>query len=134
MDADRATRIAMDTSEFYVRQLLIRAVAVGERIAVYSHEPGRWESLTQPNIAVAERRRPPPFVPTIMVNDRPTALSAAGLAATVITLGRASDAGSAPDLRFVQTSESTVQISTPGRRLDVAIVAFRQEQAWMGLA
>jgi type VII secretion protein EccE len=133
-DADRATRIAMDTSEFYVRQLLIRAAAVGERIAIYSHEPGRWESLTQPNIAVAERRRPPPFVPTITVNDRPTALSAAGLSATVITLGRASEAESAPDLRFVQTSESTVQISTPSQRLDVAIVAFRQEQAWMGLA
>jgi hypothetical protein len=133
-DADRTTRIAMDTSEFYARQLLIRAAAVGERIAVYSYEPGRWESLTQPNIAVAERRRPPPFVPTITVNERPTALSAAGLSATVITLGRASEAGSAPDLRFVQTSESTVQISTPSQRLDVAIVAFRQEQAWMGLA
>jgi len=34
----------------------------------------------------------------------------------------------------VQTSESTVQIHTPAQRLDVAIVAFRQEQAWMGLA
>ena len=133
-DADRATRIAMDTSDFYVRQLLIRAAAVGECIAVYSHQPRRWESLTQPNIAVAERRRPPPFVPTITVNDRPTSLSAAGLSATVITLGPAPGVGSAPDLRFVQTSESTVQIHTPAQRLDVAIVAFRQEQAWMGLA
>jgi hypothetical protein len=132
-DADRATRIAMDTSDFYVRQLLIRAAAVGERIAVYSHQPGRWESLTQSNIAVAERRRPSAFVPTITVNDGPTALSAAGLSATVITLGAASDAGSAPDLRFVQTSQSTVQISTPTQQFDVAIVAFRQEQAWMGL-
>jgi hypothetical protein len=26
-----------------------------------------------------------------------------------------------------------VQIHTPTQRLDVAIVAFRQEQAWMGL-
>ena len=70
-DPDRATRISMQTSEFYVRQLLIRAAAVGERIAIYSHQPDRWDSLTQPNIAVAERRRPPPFVPTITVNDRP---------------------------------------------------------------
>jgi type VII secretion protein EccE len=133
-DADRVTRISMDTSDFFVRQLLIRAAAVGERIAIYSHQPVRWESLTQPSIAVAERRRPPAFVPTITVHDRPTALSAAGLSATVISLGAASDGGSAPDLRFAQTSQSTVRISTPFRQLDVAIVAFRQEQAWMGLA
>jgi len=133
-DPDRATRISMQTSEFYVRQLLIRAAAVGERIAIYSHQPDRWNSLTQPNIAVAERRRPPPFVPTITVNDRPTALAAAGLSATVITLGAIGDAGLAPDLRFVQTSPTTVLIATPTQELEVAIVAFRQEQAWMGLA
>ena len=133
-DPDRATRISMQASEFYVRQLLIRAAAVGERIAIYSHQPDRWNSLTQPNIAVAERRRPPPFVPTITVNDRPTALAAAGLSATVITLGAVGDAGLAPDLRFVQTSPTTVLIATPTQELEVAIVAFRQEQAWMGLA
>ncbi len=133
-DPDRATRISMQTSDFYVRQLLIRAAAVGERIAIYSHQPDRWNSLTQPNIAVAERRRPPPFVPTITVNDRPTALAAAGLSATVITLGAVGDAGPAPDLRFVQTSPDTVQITTATQQLEVAIVAFRQEQAWMGLA
>ena len=133
-DPDRATRISMQTSEFYVRQLLIRAAAVGERIAIYSHQPDRWNSLTQPNIAVAERRRPPPFVPTITVNDRPTALAAAGLSATVITLGAVGEAGLAPDLRFVQTSPTTVLIATPTQELEVAIVAFRQEQAWMGLA
>jgi hypothetical protein len=27
-----------------------------------------------------------------------------------------------------------VQISTPTQELEVAVVAFRQEQAWMGLA
>jgi type VII secretion protein EccE len=133
-DPDRATRISMHTSDFYVRQLLIRAAAVGERIAIYSHQPERWNSLTQPNIAVADRRRPPPFVPTITVNDRPTALAAAGLSATVITLGAAGDGGPASDLRFVQTSQSTVQISAPTQQLEVEIVAFRQEQAWMGLA
>jgi hypothetical protein len=131
-DPDRATRISMDTSEFYNRQLLIRAAAVGERIAIYSHQPTRWNSLTQPNIAVAERLRPPQFVPTIAVNDRPTALSAAGLASTVISLGRA-EAGLPPDLQFTQTSNSTVQISTPTQSIDVAIVAFLQEEAWMGL-
>ena len=132
-DPDRATRISMNTSEFYVRQLLIRAAAVGERIVIYSHQPTRWNSLTQPNIAVAERRRPPPFVPTITVNDRPTALSAAGLSATVISLGPLADDGPSPDLRFVQTSDSVVQISTPTQSMQIAIVAFRQEQAWMGL-
>ena len=132
-DPDRATRISMHTSEFYVRQLLIRAAAVGERIAIYSHQPTRWNSLTQPNIAVAERRRPPPFVPTITVNDRPTALSAAGLSATVISLGPLADDGPTPDLRFVQTSDSVVHVSTPTQSMQIVIVAFRQEQAWMGL-
>src|SRR5262249_35270958 len=118
-DADRATRISMDTSDFYVRQLLIRAAAAGERIAVSSHSPSPWESLTHPNSAVPEHRRPPVFVPTIAVNYRPTALSAAGLSATVISLGAAPDGGSAPDLRFVQTSQSTVRIGTPTQELDV---------------
>jgi len=96
----------MDTSEFYIRQLLIRAAAVGERIAIYSHQPTRWAALTQPNIAVAERRRAPEFVPTITVNDRPTAISAAGLSSTVITLGRP-ESGLPPDLLFRQTSDRT---------------------------
>ena len=82
---------------------------------------------------MAERRRPPPFVPTITVNDRPTALSAAGLSATVITLGPLADDGPTPDLRFVQTSDSVVHVSTPTQSMQIVIVAFRQEQAWMGL-
>jgi type VII secretion protein EccE len=130
-DPQQATRIVMDTSDHYVRQLLVRAVAVGESVAIYSEHPQRWESLTQPNIAVVDRRGAADFVPTIVVNDRPTAPPSAGLSATVITLGR--DAGGpAPDLRFVQTSESTVRVSSRAATLDLAIVAFRQEQAWTG--
>jgi type VII secretion protein EccE len=131
-DPQRATRIVMDTSEFYVRQLLIRAAAVGERIAIYSHEPSRWARLSAPNIAVVDRRRPPEFVPTIIVSDRPTTPPSAGLSSTVITLGGADGAGPAPDLSFEQTSDSTVRITTAALSLDVAIVAFRQEQAWTG--
>jgi hypothetical protein len=37
-----------------------------------------------------------------------------------------------PDIRFVQTSQSTVRITSGAYDLDVAIVAFRQEQAWTG--
>jgi hypothetical protein len=51
----RATRIVMDISEFCVRQLLVRAVAVGESIAIYSDQPARWLPLAQANIAVVER-------------------------------------------------------------------------------
>jgi type VII secretion protein EccE len=130
-DPQRATRVVMDTSDFYVRQLLLRAAAVGERIAIYSNQPQRWVGLSQPNIAIVERRRAPEFVPTIIVNDRPVALPSAGLSSTVVTLGRA-DRGPAPDIRFVQTSRSTVRITSGADDLDVAIVAFRQEQAWTG--
>jgi hypothetical protein len=130
-DPQRATRVVMDTSDFYVRQLLVRAAAVGERIAIYSDEPARWLALSQPNIAVVERRRALEFVPSIIVNDRPTTPPSAGLSSTVITLGPA-DRGRAPDIRFVQTSRSTVRITSGAYDLDVAVVAFRQEQAWTG--
>ena len=110
----------------------MRAVAVGERVAIYSDHPEQWLSLAQPNIAVVQRRGTPDFVPTIVVNDRPTAPPPVGLSATVITLGRSDSRGPAPDLRFVQTSESTVRVSSRHRTLDLAIVVFRQEQAWTG--
>ena len=100
-DPRQATRVVMDTPDFYVRQLLAHAVAVGERVAIYSDHPEQWLSLAQPNIAVVQRRGTPYFVPTIVVNDRPTA-PPVGLSATVITLGRSESRGPAPDLRFVQ--------------------------------
>ena len=131
-DPQRATRITMNTSPFYVRQLLIRAAAVGERIAVYTNAPERWATLEQPAIAIVSRSRPPEFVPSIIVSDRPGSPPAAGLAATVITIGRGDLEGTAPDLRFVQTSRSVVQITAPTFVTEVAIAAFRQEQAWTG--
>jgi type VII secretion protein EccE len=131
-DPQRATRITMDTSEFYVRQLLIRAAATGERIAIYSHQPSRWHQLAQPNIAVVERRRPAEFVPTIIVNDRPISAPSAGLSSTVITLGKIDPRGPEPDLYFEQTSRSTVRVITDTQAVEVAIVVFRQEQAFTG--
>lgn len=131
-DPQRATRITMDTSEFYVRQLLIRAAATGERIAIYSHQPSRWQQLAQPNIAVVERRRPAEFVPTIIVNDRPISAPTAGLSSTVITLGKIDPRGPDPDLYFEQTSRSTVRVITDTQAVEVAIVVFRQEQAFTG--
>jgi hypothetical protein len=68
-DPRQPARIVTDTSEFYVRQPLIRAAAAGERIAIYSYDPRRWYSVSQPNIAVVERGRPAEFVPTIIVNE-----------------------------------------------------------------
>ncbi|MDT5155322.1 MAG: hypothetical protein QOI01_7055, partial [Mycobacterium sp.] len=64
--------------------------------------------------------------------DQPTAPPSAGLSSTVITLGRGETRGPAPDLRSVQTSQSTVRVSSADRTMDLAIVAFRQEQAWTG--
>jgi type VII secretion protein EccE len=131
-DPQQPTRIVMDTSEFYVRQLLIRAAAAGERIAVYSYDPSRWYSVSQPNVAVVERGRPAEFVPTIIVNDWPHLAPSAGLSSTVITLGHSPSDAAVPDIRFEQISESTVRISTASRSLDVGMVVFRQEQTWTG--
>ncbi len=77
-DPQRPTRITMDTSDFYVRQLLIRAAATGERVAIFSPNPRRWYSVSQPSIAVVEPGRRPEFVPTIIVNDHPTAAAPMG--------------------------------------------------------
>jgi len=132
-DPQRATRITMDTSDFYVRQLLIRAAAAGERIAIYSRNPALWYSVSQPNIAVVEPRRPAEFVPTIVVNDDALLAPPVGLSSTVITIGAPRD--STPDIVFQQNSPSTVRIWAGGTRvLDVAIVEFRQEQTWTGTA
>jgi ESX secretion system protein EccE len=129
-DPQRATRITMDTSAFYLRQLLIRAAACGERIAIYSREPARWYSLAQRHITVVEPGRRADFVPTIIVNDR--SQIAAGLSSTVITLGREHPDGAKPDVLFHQTSENTVRISAGARVIDIAMVVFRQEQTWTG--
>ncbi|MBY0290951.1 MAG: type VII secretion protein EccE [Mycobacteriaceae bacterium] len=132
-DPQRATRIVMDTGDYYVRQLLIRAAAVGERIAIYSSQPNRWIGLSQPNIAVVERRRPAEFVPSIIVNDRPVMPPPTGLSATVITLGSAQPTGQQPDMHFQQISRESVRITTDADTIEVAIVAFNQEQAWLGI-
>ncbi|KPN47685.1 type VII secretion protein EccE [Mycobacterium intracellulare] len=131
-DPQQATRIVMDTSEFYVRQLLIRAAAAGERIAIYSRDPSRWYSVSQPNIAVVEAGHPAEFVPTIIVNDRPQLVPSAGLSSTVITVGASPTDSGEPDIRFEQTSQSGVRITTASRSLDLEMVVFRQEQTWTG--
>jgi type VII secretion protein EccE len=131
-DPQRTTRIIMDTSEFYVRQQLIRAAAAGERIAIYARDPRRWYSVAQPNVAVAEPGRRVEFVPTIIVNDHAPVAPPVGLSATVITLGPVTD--SVPDILFQQMSPTTVRIRTAARQLDVSIVEFRQEQTWTGAA
>jgi hypothetical protein len=76
------------------------------------------------------------FVPTIIVNDRPHIAPSVGVSSTVIRLGSNHSDASTPDIRFEQTSDTTVRITRRTRRqpLDVAMVIFRQEQAWTGQA
>jgi type VII secretion protein EccE len=131
-DPQRPTRITMDTSAFYVRQLLIRAAAAGERIAIYTAYPNRWYSVSQPNIAIAEQDRRVEFVPTIVVNDHAPFAPPVGLSSTVITVGHPNDASA--DMVFQQTSPTTVRIRAGARVHDVSIIEFRQEQTWTGVA
>jgi hypothetical protein len=88
--------------------------------------------VSEPNIAVVEPRRPAEFVPTIIVNDRPHIAPSVGVSSTVITVGPNDSDAAPPDMRFEQTSESTVRITTRTRSLEVAMVVFRQEQTWTG--
>ena len=99
-DPDQATRIALHTGMPYACQLLVRAAAVGERIAIYTDKPARWRQLEQPLIAVVDRRHPPEFVPSIIVSDRAGGPPPAGLASTVVTIGDAERNAPTPDLSF----------------------------------
>jgi hypothetical protein len=130
-DPDQSTRISMRTSMAYTRQLLVRAAAVGERIAIYTDDPARWRTLEQPLIAVVDRRHPPEFVPSIIVSDRAIGPPPAGLASTVVSLGDV-EADAAPDISFLQTSPSMVQISTAAFSADVHIATFKAEQPFLG--
>src|SRR6185312_630050 len=130
-DPDRSTRITMQTSMSYVRQLMIRAAAVGERIAIYTDNPSRWSTLEQPLIAVVDRRHPSEFVPSVIVSDRTAGPPPAGLASTVISVGE-SEADAAPDISFVQTSPSAMRITTATFSTDVHIATFKAEQPFLG--
>jgi type VII secretion protein EccE len=132
-DPDQATRIAMHTGMPYACQLLVRAAAVGERIAVYTDKPARWRQLEQPLIAVVDRRHPPEFVPSIIVSDRAGGPPPAGLASTVITIGDAEPNAPTPDLSFTQISASTVRIATSAFTTDVQIATFKAEQPFLGV-
>ena len=129
-DPDQSTRISMRTSMAYTRQLLVRAAAVGERVAIYTDNPARWATLEQPLIAVVDRSHPPEFVPSIIVSDRAAGPPPAGLASTVISLGTEGNA----DISFTQTSESMVRITTAAFTADVHIATFKAEQPFLGQA
>ncbi|RDH80263.1 type VII secretion protein EccE [Mycolicibacterium moriokaense] len=133
-DPDQATRIALHTAMPYACQLLVRAAAVGERIAIYTDKPARWRQLEQPLIAVVDRRHPPEFVPSIIVSDRAGGPPPAGLASTVITIGEADRNAPTPDLSFTQISASTVRIATSAFTTDVQIATFKAEQPFLGAA
>ncbi len=132
-DPVRATRIHMAVSDLYVRQLLLRAAAVGERIAIHTDRPRHWQGLAQVNIAVVSGPRSrASFVPSIVVDDALAVAPNPGLASTVISL----DAGDAADADITFTSmphTDAVRIGVGGMHIDVGIVEFRQEQAWLGL-
>lgn len=133
-DPDQATRIALHTGMPYACQLLVRAAAVGERIAIYTDKPARWRQLEQPLIAVVDRRHPPEFVPSIIVSDRAGGPPPAGLASTVITIGDGDRNAPTPDLSFHQMSPSTVRIATAAFTTDVQIATFKAEQPFLGAA
>lgn len=133
-DPDQATRIALHTSMPYASQLLVRAAAVGERIAIYTDTPARWRQLEQPLIAIVDRRHPPEFVPSIIVSDRAAGPPPAGLASTVITIGDTDRTAPTPDLSFTQISPSTVRIGTSAFTTDVQIATFKAEQPFLGAA
>ena len=123
-DPQQATRIAMDTSGYYVPVAHPRRRG-GERIVIHSSQPNRWARLAQPQlIAVVDRRRP--AVRALDHRQRPAPHCAAHrLSATVITSGVPSLAGSNPTSTSSRSRGNRCGISTARDTVEVAIVAFQ---------
>ena len=130
-DPQRATRVVMDTSDFYVRQLLLRAAAVGERIAIYSNSPQRWmrcRSPTSPWSSAAGHRS------SCRRSSSTTARSPRRRRACPrrwLRWARPIAARTRHPVRAELPHDGADHLGG-SYDLDVAIVAFRQEQAWTG--
>ena len=130
-DPDRATRIAMDTCDATSASCWCARQRSASASRSTPTSP-QWRQLAQPKIAVVDRAPAPEFVPSIIVSDRPGDAPVVGAVGNGRSRWAALIAGPTPDIRFVQTSRSTVRITSGAYDFDVAIVAFRQEQAWTG--
>jgi type VII secretion protein EccE len=137
-DPEHNTRIRvnnLDPDSVYLRQLLIRAAAVGHPITVYTDRPQRWAGLVDPSIEILQSPTATPTTPpTIVVKDRADGQPRTS-APTIVSLPTDSSypKGLKPDIEFIQIAADEVRISTASFDTALTIASFPDEQPYLGL-
>ncbi|WP_016887467.1 type VII secretion protein EccE [Mycobacteroides abscessus] len=136
-DPFQDTRILVAADISYVRQLLIRNAAVGERIAVYTDDLRRWAGLVDPLIEILDNPQAvPKSEPTILVKDHRQGSKVVTSAPTIMSLPTDTSypEGLKPDIEFTALDAHHVQVSAGDRQWVVAIASFPDERPYLGLA
>jgi len=137
-DPEHNTRIRvseMDPDSVYLRQLVIRAAAVGHTITVYTDRPQRWAGMVDPWIEICESpTATTTTAPTIVVKDRADGQPRTS-APTIVSLPTDSSypTGLQPDIEFTQIAADEVLISTAAFDTALTIAGFPDEQPYLGL-
>jgi len=137
-DPEHNTRIRvseMEPDSAYLRQLVIRAAAVGHTITVYTDRPQRWAGMVDPSIEICQSlTATTTTAPTIVVKDRADGQPRTS-APTIVSLPTDSSypKGLQPDIEFTQIAADEVLISTAAFDTPLTIASFPDEQPYLGL-
>jgi hypothetical protein len=137
-DPEHNTRIRvshLDPDSVYLRQLVIRAAAVGHTVTVYTDRPQRWAGLVDPSVEICESpTATTTTAPTIVVKDRADGQPRTS-APTIVSLPTDSSypKGLKPDIEFSQIAADEVLISTAAFDTALTIASFPDEQPYLGL-
>ncbi|MEZ0363609.1 type VII secretion protein EccE [Mycobacterium sp. pUA109] len=128
-DPGEPTRVHLAADDAVAKRILIRLVAIGDRLTVHTRDPRRWASVRMPDLVVSDRVRPVAGT-TVSVTDG--SLAPAPRPNTVITIGEPGAPGRAPaDVLISQTGPGTVDVTAGGRVYPVQIELFRAENRYV---
>lgn len=131
------TRIRFTSGDSaFLRQVLLRAAAVGHSISVYTDRPEQWAGIEAPLIEIHESAAAIPATPaTIVVKDRADGQPQSS-ATTIVSLPTDSSypSGVRPDIEFSQTASNQVLIRAASLEWVVTPVSFPDERPYLGLA
>jgi hypothetical protein len=126
-DPAQPTRVAVNASDLVVRQLIRRATAAGELVAVYD-EPGRW-TMSAGSSRIWATRNPsaqPSRPPTMVVHHGRTNPYPGAPISVAVGVRNGYD----PDIRIDQTGRA-LQLSTKRFSVDLEPVSFPAEHAYL---
>lgn len=135
-DPSQRTRIRMNTSDVYLRQLLIRAAATGSPVSVYTDDPDRWSGLNDPLIDIhAAANEPSATPPAIVVKDRADGKPQSA-ASTIVSLPADSSypAGLAPDIDINEPTPGEIEVTTAAFSTTVTALSIPDERPYLGVS